>query len=285
MTQIPDGDDDNFDAEFDALFDRQEMVALTNSLSPIFKAHGIGVVDHGLAEAERQRVTALLRRDRVNAPRIDLQAKLKRWGETHDEWQMRLANMSVIERPIGEPLTTPEAEQHAEYRDEFVTHVESNTKSQVKRRQSQSSIERMGDKGQLTPEQVTAAEEIVSIVELIEGTVGIRSGNLEPRVDCSGHGKGMLIESIGRVRLEATYSAWRNQLPIPRRMVLDMLLSPRPLVATARVHNVPWRVARKRLLHSLDLWVEFRERMLKQIDDDDVGRVYRKLGEGSLRGK
>jgi hypothetical protein len=146
----------------------------------------------------------------------------------------------------------------------------------------QSPIDRMYEDGQVTIEQQNAAHEIESVAEAIERGVSVRGASLEARVDNAGAGRDMLIESLGRVRLEVAYTAWRNHLPMPRRMILDMILSNRSLVATARVYGVPWRQARQRLLDALDLWLSLKAATWKAIDAEDVAAIYSKLGCGIL---
>jgi hypothetical protein len=80
-----------------------------------------------------------------------------------------------------------------------------------------------------------------------------------------------------------TYNRWRDRLPMPRRMVIDMVIGDRDLVGTARVHNVPWRDARRRLMAALELWLELRDAVWREVDGDDATRAYRRLGEGRLK--
>ncbi|MFX8813237.1 hypothetical protein ABTM61_20120, partial [Acinetobacter baumannii] len=80
--------------------------------------------------------------------------------------------------------------------------------------------------------------------EAIERAVSVKCASMEARVDHAGSARDILVERLAAVRREQTYSRWRQTLPSPKRLVLDMVLTPRSLVATARVHNVPWRRAR-----------------------------------------
>lgn len=218
-------------------------------------------------EAEDARVAALLRRDRVAHRTSD--AKVKRPGENTQSYRARMAAMELTERPIGESLLTPEAERHAEYADAAIVDALGAT-TITKRNTTASSVQRMFDRGQLSQEQFDAAEEIAGIVEMIGRGVAIKGGGFEPRVDGSRTSKFLLIERLGRVRIEITYSKWRGQLSMPQRMFLDMVTTSRELVATARVYNVPWKRARKQLLASLDRWVDFRERICGEIDGEDL---------------
>lgn len=146
----------------------------------------------------------------------------------------------------------------------------------------QSPIDRMYESGQITIEQQAAATEIAVVAEAIERMAGVRGASLEARVDNEGASRDVLLETLSRIRLEATYTAWRNQLPMPRRMYLDMILTNRSLVATARVYGAPWRPTRARLLRALDRWHDLKEITWRTVDEGDVQRIYAKLGEGIL---
>jgi len=146
----------------------------------------------------------------------------------------------------------------------------------------QNPVARMFEDGQLTEEQFDAANQIAAVVEAIERIVSVRGASLEARVDCSGAARDLLIESLALIRLDVIYSAWRNRLPTPKRLVIDMLTANRSLVATARVHRVNWRKARKWMLSALDRWIEIREQHWHAIGEDDVQAIYAKLGCGVL---
>lgn len=142
----------------------------------------------------------------------------------------------------------------------------------------QSGIDRMAESGQISDEQHAAAMDICYVAERIERAVSVRSGNIEARVDNQGADRDELIEKLGTIRLEMTYSAWRDRLPMPRRMVIDMVTNTQSLVNTARSYGVPWRKARGRLIDALDRWIDIREKIWATIDEDDVIRVHRKIG-------
>jgi hypothetical protein len=202
--------------------------------------------------------------------------------ETHLQWTERLALADTIRRRPGEPLLTPETEAQASYVDALVTHVETNTRAQTKRNSQQSALAQMHERSAITAAQYEAALQIARIAERISLAGSLRGSRLEPRVDCASSGRDFLAERLNQVRLEMTYTTWRDRLPMPRRMVIDMVVSDRELVATARVHNVPWRQARTRLIGALDLWLELRERIWRDVDAQDAERAYRRLGEGRL---
>ncbi len=142
----------------------------------------------------------------------------------------------------------------------------------------QSGIDRLHESGQISNEQHGAAMDICYIAESIERAVSIRSGNIEARVDCQAGDRDQLIESLTRIRLEMTYSNWRDRLPMPRRMVIDMVTNTQSLVNTARSYGVPWRKARGRLIDALDRWIDIREMIWRTIDEQNVMPIHFKLG-------
>lgn len=150
--------------------------------------------------------------------------------------------------------------------------------SYVREGDRQSGIDRMAEIGQISTEQHAAAMDICFVAERIESAVSVRSGNIEARVDCQGAGRDQLIESLGIIRLEMVYSAWRDRLPMPKRMVIDMVTNTQSLVRTARSYGVPWRRARKQLIDALDRWINIREMIWNTIDENDVRPIHFKLG-------
>ncbi len=87
----------------------------------------------------------------------------------------------------------------------------------------------------------------------------------------------MLLERLSQVRDEAAYTRWRRQLPLPRRMILDMVLVDRPMATTARMHGVRWEDARDKLIGALDLWCQLRARVGKEIDAADLDRAHARI--------
>ncbi len=204
-------------------------------------------------------------------------------GETHREWQDRVDAATLIRRHPGEPLMPAEAEAHGDYVDSVVTHVETNTRTQTRRNRQQSALGLMHERGTISPAQFEAAGQIARIAENIARALSLRGSRLEPRVDFGGSARDLLTERLSHVRMEMTYNRWRERLPMPRRMVIDMVIGDRDLVGTARAHNVPWREARRRLIAALDLWLELRDAVWREVGGEDAALAYRRLGEGKLK--
>lgn len=220
-------------------------------------------------------ITATRRRTAQRSADADPQARLH--NETMAQWRMRIAIDRQMARAPGEPLIPAEAEANGAYDDGFVVHVETNTKAWTKRNRTSSAITVMHQRGQLTPEQFSAAQEIAFVAEAIARNVGVTCASMEARVDHAGSGRDALVERLSAVRREQTYNRWRQTLPMPRRLVLDMLLSPRAMVASARIHNVPWRKARACMIDALDRWNAIGELVRREIGERDVDAAHARI--------
>ncbi len=208
--------------------------------------------------------------------------RAKRRDETHAQWQARLDAMLPIERETGEPILTPEALAQGDFEAAFVPDHITGQVTKTMRRKSSSSMARMHDKGEITGDQWAASQEIALVAEMIERSVSVRGASLEARVDGSGSGRDVLVERLHMVRMERAYTQWRQYLPMPKRMVIDMVLGDRELFVTARVHGMGWPRARRLLLGALDRWIDIRERVWRDVDERDVLARYARIGQGEL---
>lgn len=194
----------------------------------------------------------------------------KRPWETHLQWRSRVARLDAIERDRSQPLVTPEAEQHGDYRSTDVMHVETQTRAVTKRNMMQSALRDMRDRGGITREQFLASLQIASAIEAIERAVSISSSVIEYRVDCKASSRDYFIENLHAVRTQVAYTKWRITLPTPKRMIIDMILYDRNLVRIAHKYRTPWRTARKFLIDALDRWDQIFDDVASDIDEDMV---------------
>lgn len=153
----------------------------------------------------------------------------------------------------------------------------------VPERRRQGALARMARLGKISADELADAHEIASIIEMIEGQVGVRCASLEARVDYAGSGRDTLVESLGRVRTEVAYSIWRERLPEPKRLVIDLLIGAEGYVDLARRHGMHWRTARKRMMTAVRIWSSIKIAVRHQIGADDVTELYARIGEGTLR--
>ena len=201
----------------------------------------------------------------------------KRKDETDLQWRMRVSQDEIGRRDREGPILTPEAELTGGYGDEFVMHIETQTLAYTKRHRGLSSLVRMHRNGQIDDDQFVASQTIARIAEQIARGVSVRGASLEARVDNSRGASDVLIETLQAVRDEVAYGRWRNRLPMPRRMVLDMLTLNSSLAAIARKHRMDWPKGRERLIRSLDLFIEIREKVRDEIGEDELSTAHEKL--------
>lgn len=203
--------------------------------------------------------------------------RAKRRNETDLEYRRRVEQLDREQRDMSGPLVTPEAERHGDYRDGFVLHIETNTLAHTKRNRDVSPFLRLYDNGQIDKDQFAASQEIAEAARQRTIAMGIRGPNYEARVDNSGNNRDELLERLSAVQLEISYSRWRDGLPMPRAMYVDMLTSGVSLFTIARRHKMGWPKARKRLIRVLDLWIEVRDRVAKEVDQDDLDAAHMRL--------
>ena len=269
-------------------------------LSNILTKHDLGsagVIIEAIAR-ERQRVADLINRDRIDAAyaaaRVaDEREREKRRNETFGEWRSRLALLDQVNARALGPLLTPEAEENGEFTDVTVERIDPltnvRTRARTKRRQLVSSLELLLDNGALTIEQHDAGFEIAVVVESLGSDVSMRGVSYDGRVDGSGSGRDVLIERLGRIRLERAYREWFAGLPIPHKarpqsrvMFEEMLLTSGGMAAVARQHGVGWPRARRLLIDQLDRWINIRTRVWRNLDARDALAAYWRLGVGQL---
>lgn len=208
-------------------------------------------------------------------PKRDMLAR--RTGETIWEWRSRLAAQAEAEERKGQKIVTPETERQGGLAKQFVTHAETNTITESYRRKSRSALAYMRERGNLTDEQFYSAQRIADIAEMLQRSVGVGCASLEARVDCSGSARDALNESLYRVRAEGAYTEWRAKLPLPRRMVIDMVTQDTGLKSIASQHNMGWPKAQEILKAALDLWPDTFAKYVGRIDQDDLDRQHARL--------
>lgn len=152
----------------------------------------------------------------------------------------------------------------------------------VPSRRLQSPLNRMLTAGKISRDQLAAAERIAFVIELIQRSTSVRSASLEARIDYSGSARDVLVEGLNTIRAEAAYSAWRQRIPVPKAMIIDMVTSNTSYVAVARKYGLHYRTARKRLLKALDLWQDLEASMRDRITAEDAQAVHEALGGGRL---
>lgn len=133
------------------------------------------------------------------------------------------------------------------------------------------SLIQMERNGTIDREQLEWAAEIANVHRSIESDVTIGNASLEARVDCSGSGKDMAGEGVRRVRLHMAYGTWRALLPLPKQLVLDMIVGDRIGYTVAARRYAVWKGKAKRLLiEALDRWPECVDDAYRAVSDEDI---------------
>lgn len=189
-----------------------------------------------------------------------------KWRVAIEEAKRELYHAQLADR-YGHKQGTPETYAHID---------------QVPARRRQGALGRMFELGKIDADEFAAACEIAAVAEMIESGVAVRASSLEARVDGSNSGRDVLVEALGRIRSEIAYSVWRKNIPMPRAMILDMVVRDLPYVAVARSNKLNYRTARKRLITSLHLWMSISHEIRRNVSSEEVLEVYQRLGEGVL---
>lgn len=127
--------------------------------------------------------------------------------------------------------------------------------------------------GTIDAEQLEWAAQIANVHRSIESDVAVVIASLEARVDQS-RSTNLAGESIRRVRLHHAYTIWRDELPQPKGLVLDMLVGePVGYTVAAKRYRVHNRTARQRLLHAIDRWPECVSLAYRIVTEQEVERL------------
>lgn len=199
----------------------------------------------------------------------------RRSGETHFQWRARIAAQIEAERIKGEQLVTPETLAQGGLEKGFVTDGPHRVETYHRRRPS--ALKAMNDRGRISDEQYYSALQIARIAERIEAQATFRGGSTEVRVDCMGSAKDILVESLYDVRAERAYTEWRQRLPMPRRMIVDMVTHDHRLKAIAARYSTGWPRASRLLRQALDSWPDIFAAAMREIDQQDVDNAHARL--------
>ena len=128
--------------------------------------------------------------------------------------------------------------------------------------------------GTIDKEQAEYAAEIANVYRSIEADVAVNIASLEARVDESRSHRHLVGESVRRVRMHRAYTIWRDKLPEPRQMILDMIVGdPIGYTVAAKRYRVHNRKAKRHLIDALDLWPVCVDQAYREVGTDDVRRL------------
>lgn len=138
-------------------------------------------------------------------------------------------------------------------------------------RTHQGSLAQLHANGTIDNDQLESAAEIANVYRSLQADVAIDVASLEAKVDASHQFTDRNGESVRRVRMHLAYGYWREALPQPKQMVLDMVVGDTVGFTVAakryRVHN---RRAKRELISALDRWPSCVDRAYKSWSDEDI---------------
>lgn len=210
---------------------------------------------------EQQRVEHLVLGKPRPAPVVAKPAGMSR-QEWKSERKRLIAEGARLEPGIEEALKLRESWAHKQ-------HGTPETWDNAERTHSDALIQ-LERNGTIDKEQAEWAAEIANVYRSLEADVAIRVASLEARVDQSRRGD-LAAESVRRVRLHLAYGYWRDRLPSPKQMVLDMLVGdPIGYTVAARRYAVHNRKAKRLLIEAIDRWPGCVDRAHKLWSRDEI---------------
>ncbi len=212
-------------------------------------------------EARMARLSAAAKRERErfdtrvlgHTPEPDLPRKPA--GMSKGEWKVtkaRLRTAAIEAQSLAAKWShkqgTPETLEHA-----ASTH--------------QGAIAQLHANGTLDKEQVEWVAQIANVHRSIEADVTVAIASLEARVDQSRSSAGLAGESIHRVRMHRAYTFWREMLPAPKALVLDMIVGDAiGYTVAARRYGVHNRKAKRLLIEAIDRWPDCVSQAYRAVD-------------------
>lgn len=140
-------------------------------------------------------------------------------------------------------------------------------------RHHQGALAQLVGNGTIDAEQLEWAAQISNVHRSIESDVGVSIASLEGRVDNGGRGR-HVAESVRRVRFHQAYGRWREMLPAPKQMVLDMIVGDTiGYTVAAKRYGVHNRRAKRLLIEALDRWPGCLDWAYRTISDEDICRA------------
>lgn len=174
----------------------------------------------------------------------------------------------MIERPV---LLEPGIEEAMQVREAWNHKVEGTPETHERASLTHSgALAQLHRNGTITNDQLEWAAQIANVYRSLEADVAVKVASLEARVDQSRRG-GDAAESIYRVRMHLAYGYWRDMIPAPKALALDMIVGDAiGYSVAARIYRVHNRRAKRLLIEALDRWPRCVAHAFSMVDRDVV---------------
>lgn len=133
----------------------------------------------------------------------------------------------------------------------------------------QGAMARLFQNGHLSIDQLAFSQEIRGVAELIQREVGLAVVSVETRVDNGAAQFRREEQSLGRVRAEMAYTAWRRSLARPAP-VLAMVVEDRMCRGVARAFRMRDATLRAMVSQALDAWPDFCRDARDRVSEADL---------------
>lgn len=135
-------------------------------------------------------------------------------------------------------------------------------------------LELMRRGGAISDDQAAWADEIAAAAASIAADVSLKASSLRPRDVDQDPRWNQADERIGIIWMHMAYTRWREQLPAPKQVVLDMLTGERISInAAAGRHRVHKRKARRWLIEALDRWPDCQRAARDELRPADLAAM------------
>jgi len=193
-------------------------------------------------------------------------------GMSKQEW--RAHKPTLIETLRAATRLDPDIERAIALRDEWRGRAGTPETLERAARSHQGALARLCRAGEISANQLAAAEQIRVVVESLHADVALPIASWETRVDGGcGSPDRALIEHVRDVRFEAAYTRWRASAVGPIGMLLDMIVNDIGYSVAASTYRIGPKRAKRLLVDALDLWWTVRGLVGREIDDAAIAAV------------
>jgi len=137
------------------------------------------------------------------------------------------------------------------------------------------SLDQLERNGTIAKEEREWAAQIANVHRSIESDVAVKIASIETRVD-NGGSRPLVAERIHRVRMHAAYGFWRQMIPVPRGLVLDMIVGDAiGISVAAKLYHVHKRKAKRLLIEAIKRWPLCVAHAFSIVDQETVDAMNR----------
>ncbi len=259
----------------DDVQDQDRLRRLVGARAELLRRHRESPVQS--FESKMARLTAAKKREQERVAHLVLGEKrpdpelVRPEGMSRQQWKIERKRL----RDMGSRLSDPEIEARLQIKERW-SHKNFGTPETWERDGLHTdALIQLQKNGTLDNEQVEWAAQISNVHRSIESDTTVKIASFEARVDQSVRPPA-IAERIHRVRMHRAYTFWRDMLPAPKSLVLDMIVGDTiGYTVAARRHRVHNRKALRLLVDAINRWPLSVAQAFSVIDQDMVNAMNR----------